>query len=145
MWIEDEIYKKILERMPIPTVDAIIVHKGKFLLLKRNNPPVKGEWWLPGGRIRRNESLEDAVRREAFEETGLTCKIIRQVGVINYIFPECHAVSVYFLVEPDSTNVRLNSEHSDYKWVSKLPKNAHPYIVTMIKKAGLSTVNRRQQ
>jgi hypothetical protein len=43
MWIEDELYRKILERMPIPTVDVIIVHKGKFLLLRRNNPPVKGE------------------------------------------------------------------------------------------------------
>jgi colanic acid biosynthesis protein WcaH len=83
MWIEDDIYRKIVEKMPVPTVDAIIVHKGKFLLLKRNNPPVKDEWWLPGGRIRRNESFEDAVRREVLEETGLTCKTIRQVGVIS--------------------------------------------------------------
>ena len=57
MWIEDKYYKMILEWMPIPTVDAIITFEGKFLLLKRNKPPVKGEWWLPGGRVRKGEAL----------------------------------------------------------------------------------------
>jgi len=84
LWIDEKLYQKILEVMPIPTVDAIIVHNGKFLLLKRNNPPVKGEWWLPGGRIRKGEQLEGAVKREVREETGLECNVIRQVGVVNY-------------------------------------------------------------
>jgi colanic acid biosynthesis protein WcaH len=144
MWIEDDVYRKIVEKMPIPTVDAVIVHKGKFLLLKRNNPPVKGEWWLPGGRIRRNESFEDAVRREVLEETGLTCKTIKPVGVISQVFPECHTVSVYFLVESDNVDVKMNSEHSEYKWFTELPKNAHLYITTMIEKASLSAVKSRQ-
>ncbi len=61
MWIEDEYYKMILEWMPIPCVDAIIAFEWKFLLLKRNNPPLKGEWWLPGDRVRKGESLEEAV------------------------------------------------------------------------------------
>jgi len=43
MWIEDTEYQRILEQMPIPTVDAIILFQGRFLLLKRKNPPVKGE------------------------------------------------------------------------------------------------------
>ena len=137
MWIDEKLYKKILEVMPIPTVDAIIVHNGKFLLLKRNNPPVKGEWWLPGGRIRKGEQLEEAVKREVREETGLECKIIRQVGVINQIFPECHTVSIYYLVKSESGDVKLNREHSGYRWVSKLPENSHPYLKTMIRNAGL--------
>jgi len=137
LWIEEKIYRKILESMPIPTVDAITVHDGKFLLLKRNNPPVKGEWWLPGGRIRKGEELEEAVKREVLEETGLECKIIRQIGVINQIFPECHTISIYYLVESESLDVKLNEEHSDYKWVEKLPENSHPYLRTMIKNAGL--------
>ena len=137
MWIEDKHYQMILEWMPIPTVDAIITFKGKFLLLKRKNPPVQGEWWLPGGRVRRGEALEDAVRREVREETGLKCRSIRQVGVINQVFPACHTISVYYLVDVASAHVTLNEEHSDYLWVSKLPKGSHRYVKTMIETAGL--------
>lgn len=139
MWIEDQEYQRILKWMPIPTVDAIITFQGRFLLLKRVNPPVKGEWWLPGGRVRKGESLEEAVRREVREETGLTCRIIRQVGVINHIFPECHTISIYFLVEAESSKVTLNEEHSAYRWVSRLPQGSHPYLKTMIEEAGLPT------
>jgi colanic acid biosynthesis protein WcaH len=139
MWIEDNHYKLILEKMAIPTVDAIITFEGKFLLLKRNNPPVKGEWWLPGGRVRKGEDLVEAVRREVLEETGLKCNSIRQVGVINQVFPECHTISIYYLVEVENSNVMLNEEHSDYKWVSRLPKTSHRYLKTMIAKAGLLT------
>ena len=139
MWIEDKNYKMILERMHIPTVDAILIFKGKFLLLKRVNPPVKGEWWLPGGRVRKGESLEDAVKREVQEETGLECRIIRQVGVINQVFPETHTISIYYLVEAESSSVKLNEEHSEYKWFSTLPKGSHRYLKSMIEEAGLPT------
>ena len=138
-WIEEKLYKIILDKMSIPTVDAIVIHKDKFLLLKRNNPPVKGMWWFPGGRVRRGESLEQAVKREVLEETGLECKILRRVGVINQIFPEVHAVSVYYLVESKSPDVKLNSEHSAYKWFLNLPENSHNYLKTMIKKAGITS------
>jgi ADP-ribose pyrophosphatase YjhB (NUDIX family) len=139
MWIEDAEYQRIVERMPIPTVDAILTFEGRFLLLKRVNPPVQGEWWLPGGRVRKGESLETAVKREVKEETGLTGRIIRQVGVINHIFPEAHTISVYYLVEAESTTVTLNAEHSAYRWVTRLPKDSHPYLQTMINTAGLPT------
>ena len=75
------------------------------------------------------------MKREVLEETELRCNIIRQVGVINQIFPECHTISIYYLVESESVKVKLNEEHSDYKWVSKLPEDSHPYLKTMIKKA----------
>ena len=89
--------------------------------------------------MRRGESLEEAVRREVQEETGLTCQIIRQVGVINHIFPECHTISIYYVVEAESPKVTLNVEHSAYRWVTRLPKGSHRYLKTMIEEAGLLT------
>ena len=139
MWIEETEYQRILEQMPLPTVDAIILFQGRFLLLKRKNPPVKGTWWLPGGRVRRGETLEAAVRREVHEETGLTCQIIRQVGVINHIFPECHTISIYCLMEAESAQVTLNAEPSSYRRVSRLTPGIHPYQQTMIEAADLPT------
>ena len=134
-WIDDDGYATIQKKMPIATVDALIVHHGKLLLMKRNNPPVKGEWWVPGGRIFKNESIEDAVKRKVFEETGLQCTVIKQLGVINQIFPECHTISIFYLVECNRTDVKLNTEHSDYKWVSELPENSHQYLRHMVKTA----------
>ena len=131
-WIDSRLYKKMVEIMPIPTVDAITTYKKKFLLLLRNNPPVKDNWWLPGGRIRRNENLDMAVLRQLYEETGLKGLIKRRVGVINQIFPEAHTISIFFHVEVDNEKVILNKEHREYKWVLELPEKSHPYLIKMV-------------
>ncbi|NIM44750.1 MAG: NUDIX domain-containing protein [Nitrososphaeria archaeon] len=133
-WVEDELYKVILEKLPVVTVDAVIVHNDKFLLLKRNNPPVKDEWWIAGGRVFKNETLEAAVKRKVLEETGLNCKILCQAGVLNQLFSEenVHTVTIYFLMESDSMNVKLNDDHSEYKWVAKLDPDAHPFLRTIV-------------
>ncbi|HPR04451.1 MAG TPA: NUDIX domain-containing protein, partial [Deltaproteobacteria bacterium] len=55
---------------PVPTVDAIIEHEGGIVLVLRRNPPPG--WALPGGFVDYGETVEQAVRREALEETGLT-------------------------------------------------------------------------
>ena len=70
---------KIMEqkqRTPVLTVDAIIETEGGIILIKRKNPP--SGWAIPGGFVDYGESLEDAVRREAKEETRLDIKLIRQ-------------------------------------------------------------------
>ncbi len=63
-------------RNPFCTVDVIIEIEGGIILIKRKNPP--SGWAIPGGFVDYGESLEEAVRREAKEETGLEVKLIRQ-------------------------------------------------------------------
>jgi 8-oxo-dGTP diphosphatase len=57
------------------TVDGVIfgtnTQGAKVLLIKRKNEPSKGCWAIPGGHVDEEEDLEDAVRREVKEETGL--------------------------------------------------------------------------
>ena len=64
-------YERIVECMPIVSVEALIVSEGMLLFLRRKNQPAKGEWWFPGGRIRKGESLKEALCREIIEKTGL--------------------------------------------------------------------------
>jgi 8-oxo-dGTP diphosphatase len=66
-------------RNPLPTVDAIIEFGGGIVLVERRNPP-RG-WALPGGFVDYGESVEDAVVREAREETGLELWDLRQFHV----------------------------------------------------------------
>ncbi len=63
-------------RNPIPTVDVIIELEGGIVLINRKNPPYG--WAIPGGFVDYGESLEDAARREAKEETGLEVELLRQ-------------------------------------------------------------------
>jgi colanic acid biosynthesis protein WcaH len=64
------LYKEIVKWMPIPSVEVIIVRNGKLLLLRREYDPAKGQWWFPGGRIRRGESIEEALFREVKRRQG---------------------------------------------------------------------------
>ena len=66
--------KKIMS--PLPTVDIIIEMKKGIVLIERKNPPPG--WALPGGFVDYGETLEDAARREAHEETGLEVELVRQ-------------------------------------------------------------------
>ena len=67
----------VLTQGPLVTVDTIIKVKGGIVLIKRSNPPFG--WALPGGFVDYGESLEEAAYREAYEETGLKVKNLRQM------------------------------------------------------------------
>src|SRR5271154_3552096 len=56
---------------PIVGVGAVIIHENQVLLIQRGQEPLKGEWSLPGGALELGETLQQGIRREVLEETGL--------------------------------------------------------------------------
>jgi 8-oxo-dGTP diphosphatase len=62
---------------PLLTVDAIIETTGGIVLIERKNPPPG--WALPGGFVDPGESLSEAVKREAKEETSLDIELVEQL------------------------------------------------------------------
>ena len=84
-------------RNPFLTVDAIIEINGGVLLVKRKNPP--HGWAIPGGFVDYGETLEEAVVREAKEETGLDIRLVRQFHTYSdpRRDPRHHTVSTVFI------------------------------------------------
>jgi 8-oxo-dGTP diphosphatase len=56
---------------PVPAVSVALVREDRVLLVKRGFAPSRGLYAFPGGRVEAGETLEQAARRELFEETGL--------------------------------------------------------------------------
>jgi ADP-ribose pyrophosphatase YjhB (NUDIX family) len=86
----------VTHRGPKLAVDCIILLDGRVLVIHRRNPP-RG-WALPGGFVEYGETVEDAVRREMKEETGLDLADLRQFRVYSDPSrdPRGHTVSVVF-------------------------------------------------
>ncbi len=86
-------------RQPKLAVDCIVRVKGRILLIRRKNPPLG--WALPGGFVEYGESLEEAVRREVKEETGLELENLQQFRAYSDPGrdPRCHCVSVVFTAD----------------------------------------------
>lgn len=84
-------------RNPFLTVDAIIEIDGGIVLIRRKNPPPG--WAIPGGFVDYGETLEEAVIREAKEETGLDIRLVRQLHTYSdpKRDPRHHTVSTIFI------------------------------------------------
>ena len=130
--IPSKIYNQIVRFLPIASVEAVISKDGSLLFLKRNNCPVKGEWWFPGGRIRRGETFEEALHREVKEETGLDIVASKFLNVYSRIFEERHDITIVYLCNCKGDNVILNSEHSEYRYFKHPPPSIHPRLVQVI-------------
>lgn len=136
--IPKRLYDQIVSVMPVASVEAIIRDReDRILVLKRNNAPAKGEWWFPGGRVHKGETLSEALIREVKEETGLNIEVANLVGVYTRLFPERHDISIVFLCSLNDGNIRLNHEHSNAKFLSikRALKELHPELQKVVKDA----------
>lgn len=114
------------------SVDAVVFgyEEGNIsvLLIKRKYDPFKGQWAIPGGFVENDESLEDAVERELFEETGIKINYLEQL----YTFgkpnrdPRGRVVSIaYFgLVRPNAFKLYASTDAEQAQWfnINELPK-----------------------
>ncbi len=105
---------------PALTTDAVWIDRGRVLLVRRGKPPFRGMWALPGGFVELRETVEAAVKRELKEETGLSARPWKIVGV--YSGPERDprkpSTSVAFLMRGRARIPRGGDDASSASWVS---------------------------
>ena len=109
---------------PVATVGALIYDAlGQVLMVRTDK--WSGKWGIPGGKIERSESSEDALRREIAEETGLTITDIEFVlsqdciDSEEFYRPEHFILLNYTCRVTGETDVTLNDEAQAFRWVSE--------------------------
>jgi 8-oxo-dGTP diphosphatase len=107
---------------PIVGVGAVVLDGDRVVLVKRANEPLKGEWSLPGGAVDVGETLEEAIRREVREETGLAVEVGPIVEVLDRIRSDSdgrvkfHYVLIDFLCRPTGGELRCASDAEEAVW-----------------------------
>lgn len=142
----------VVSNTPLIAIDLILHdEQGRYLLGRRVNKPAQGSWFVPGGRVRKDESLDDAFARLAREELGLGTAArpdAELLGVYEHFYVDNFSgedgVSTHYVVLgyrfrlPQHLPHLPLDQHSDYRWASaddiildeSVHQNSRAYFVT---------------
>ncbi|MBS3084185.1 NUDIX domain-containing protein [Candidatus Pacearchaeota archaeon] len=121
-------------------IAAVIQKDGKVLFHKRKGKHAPGVWAFAGGHLEFNEGLEEAIRREIKEETGLDVgKVTGPIFVANNTYPNegKHYITLFMNAEYIGGEAKIMEPEKCecWNWFSKeeLPENLMPPIIDLIK------------
>lgn len=133
--LSEEEYKYIFNRVPRICVDVLIRKDNGIILTKRDIEPNKGTWHIPGGRLMRYESIQQAIDRIASKEVGVKVTTEKFLGYIEYIHDGSfvHSVSLAFLASYKSGTLQNDYQSKEIQLFSALPENMYPQQGEFIK------------
>jgi colanic acid biosynthesis protein WcaH len=142
--LDVQTFRVVLENSPLVSIDICLVCDGQILLGDRNNEPLKGEWFTPGGRIYKNESWQDALLRISKVELGLndvTIDDFSLMGIWDHFYENSvvskdvstHYVNLPHYVSFQSRpSIVSDDQHAVFKWFDLKAVSVeavfHPYI-----------------
>ncbi|KJE49264.1 MULTISPECIES: NUDIX hydrolase [Acidiplasma] len=103
-------------RLPKIAVGGIIIKNNQVLLGKRRDEPNKNKWAIPGGKVNLNETLEEALKREMHEETGLIIKTGKLMAVAEFINTNFHYVILDYECIIMGGNLKAGSDSLEIKF-----------------------------
>ena len=119
-----------MDKMINIIASSCVVDKNKILMVQENKTEIKGLWNLPGGKIKIDEDIIQATKREIHEETGFNINIESILLIQNYVTYKGILLIIYFnatLSNLKQVEYRKN-EISNVKWftieeIKNIPKN----------------------
>jgi len=98
---------------------------GPILLEERGGAPLKGYWSLPGGLVETGEGLEQAIRREVLEETGLRIEPVEMLGIFERIMrdakgrAEYHYILADYICKVVGGTLKAGDDVARVEWVTR--------------------------
>ena len=120
-----EDYKYVFARVPRLCVDLVFENGEGILLILRDIDPGKGFWHMPGGGVLRGETVEQALRRIALDETGLLPGAPEFLGVMEFAdqqSPFFHTVSLVYRVRQWTGTLRGSDQGKELQFFKELPE-----------------------
>jgi len=102
----------------------VVIDGDRTLLIRRGSAPLEGQWSIPGGMLELGESIEEGVRRELAEETGIVVRVLELIEVFERVIPgeagrtRYHFVILDYLCEMVSGEARAASDVIDVAWAT---------------------------
>ena len=131
MKLDNELFRLIVQNTPLISIDLVVSDgHSRYLLGKRKNKPAENSWFVPGGRIMKAESVEQAFERISSNELGQTFDLrdARFLGQFEHFYDDSvfgddisthYVVLAYECVLSDSAFKLPDEQHSAYQWFTR--------------------------
>lgn len=129
--LDSDLFRQIVASTPLISIDLVVRNEqGLVLLGQRLNRPAQGFWFVPGGRVRKDERLAEAFSRLARDELGLSLVLssAKFLGPFEHVyndnffgtdFSTHYVVLGYELMIPEIALTTLPvDQHGGYCWFS---------------------------
>jgi len=150
-----ETFKTVIQSTPLVSIDLIVRNpNGKILLGKRTNRPAKDFWFVPGGRILKDETFEQAFNRLVQVELGLSNQQVTFLGTYQHFYEDnfsADAFSTHYVVLAYEMSISVDiaslpiEQHNEYLWFNEQDlltnKSVHEHTKWYFQKDKQSDVN----
>ena len=140
-WVEPEDFATVVRCAPLVSMDLIVRDPaGRVLVGRRRNAPAQGWWFVPGGRIRKGERLDAALKRLTREELGAERGLVdaHLLGVFEHHYPDnalgrpgvgTHYVVLGYAIHATvDTLAPPDAQHDAYRWLTPRELLATPDV-----------------
>ncbi len=144
MPLKPDAFLEVVRRTPLVSIDLVVSNdRGEVLLGRRNNEPAKGYWFVPGGRIRKDEPLDAAFARIVQCELGVrrSRASATLLGAYEHLYDSNfsgtedvtthYVVLAHHLRLPGETILQPDAQHDELRWWSvadaAASDNVHQY------------------
>ncbi len=157
MFLSQEDFATVVRSTPLISIDLIVENAdGEFLLGKRTNRPAQGFWFVPGGRVQKDEPLAQAFERLTLAELGLRLPLAAGefYGVWQHFYDDnfsgtdfsTHYIVLGFRLTVNQADLALpDAQHEAYRWLTpaalladeKVHDNSRAYFLADRQAVGL--------
>lgn len=147
MFLPSQLFCNVIKNTPLVSIDFLIQNEDEHILLgRRINKPALGYWFVPGGRVHKDEKIDKAIERILYDELRIVSNIDRptfkgvfehfyQDNYFNDDFSTHYIVLAYEIINCNEAELTLPyDQHSDYKWFSRDEIFITPEVHTYTKK-----------
>ena len=138
--LDDTTFKTIIDSAPLISIDILLKKDNKFLLGRRVNKPAQGYFFSMGGRIKKNETIDNAMARVAKNELNTELQSTPEfIGVFEHFYDDSiyenvstHYVNIAYEYQVEKIPDLPTEQHNEYQWftIDELleSKQVHKYV-----------------